>query len=112
MTFMTLIDGHKLFKLYLFFVFPSVLEKSRRSLKTFCLKRKQKLFHKTNDLENLLFLKKTESFSQLKEKQMKTFCFQNESITKQKQKAIQGPDLEIQQVLQVSFIAVVVILQS
>ena len=38
MTFMTLIDGHKLFKLYLFFVFPSVLEKSRRSLRTFYFK--------------------------------------------------------------------------
>ena len=47
------------------------------SLKTFCFKRKQKLFHKTYDLENLLFLKKTEGFYQLKEKQMKTFCFQN-----------------------------------
>ena len=46
------------------FVFPSVLEKNGRSLKTFCFKRKQKLFHKTYDLENLLFLKKTEGFPQ------------------------------------------------
>ena len=62
---------------YIFFLFPSVLEKNGVSLKTFRFKRKQKLFQKTYNLENLLFLKKTEGFFQLKEKQMETFCFQN-----------------------------------
>ena len=63
-------------KYYIWMVIHVPLLHVGSTLKTFCFKQKLKLFQETIDLEKLLFYQQTEGFPELKEIQMKTFCFQ------------------------------------